>query len=57
MYARDLLQKTHPDAGEWDQCSEYFDRGMLRIVAGLYDGDQVVVNVEKIVVEDEMVID
>lgn len=56
-YARELLQKTHPDAGEWDQCSEYLNHDMLKIVAGLYDGDQVVIIVKRVVVEDEVVID
>lgn len=56
-YARRLLRQTHPDAGEWDDYHESSSGGMLRITAGLEDGDQATVEVIGLVVEDEVVID
>lgn len=56
-YAKQLLRDTHPDAGEWDDYKESLYYGMLRIRAGLMDGDQAFVEVIELDVDDEEVID
>ncbi len=56
-YARRLLRQTHPDRGEWDDYHESARGGMLRMRAGLADGAQALVEVTRLVVEDEIIID
>ena len=57
-YAKRLLRVNHPERGtNWDDYEELAHSGMWMIRAGLVDGDQLQIEVEKVVVGDEVEID